>query len=455
MEPPVLHGDTVGKEMSSAPALPPRKVSRPHPVPAVQSDRGELATTLSVDAHRLLQEAEWFWGDISREDVNEKLNDTPDGTFLVRNASTKGGDYTLTLRKGGSNKLIKIGHRAGKYGFSEPYKFNSVVELVNFYRNESLAQYNSILDIKLLYPVSRFTEDEIGNAADAGKVMQALEDIDREYTSKTRCYDDYFEDLARTKESINLKKQALDAFRAAVSMFQGQIKLQEGFHSQAQPHETKSLEENLEVLKQRLATLMSSKEHVDESLKQQIVYSRTLEREMNSLKPDIIELFKQKDRHINWLKAHGIKPHRYNAFEVGRGYEVETDLDSLPHQDINTWLIQDCSREMAERLLAGTPDGTFLVRPSRSRIGQYALSITCHGVTNHCIIYETSRGYGFAEPYNIYPSLKSLVLHYSQNSLEEHNDLLSTTLAYPVYAHIVSDSGCGSVTSSGSVGYYH
>lgn len=58
----------------------------------------------------------------------------------------------------------------------------------------------------------------------------------------------------------------------------------------------------------------------------------------------------------------------------------------------------------------------------------------CNGLLNHCIIYETERGYGFAEPYNIYESLKSLVLHYAQNSLEEHNDSLTTTLAFPVLA---------------------
>ena len=60
-----------------------------------------------------------------------------------------------TFRKGGNNKLIKIFHREGKYGFSDPLTFSSVVELINHYRHESLAQYNPKLDVKLLYPVSK------------------------------------------------------------------------------------------------------------------------------------------------------------------------------------------------------------------------------------------------------------------------------------------------------------
>lgn len=61
-------------------------------------------------------------------------------------------------RKGGNNKLIKIFHRDKKYGFSEPLSFLSVVELINHYRHESLAQYNAKLDTRLLCPVSKYQQ---------------------------------------------------------------------------------------------------------------------------------------------------------------------------------------------------------------------------------------------------------------------------------------------------------
>ena len=74
-------------------------------------------------------------------------------------------------------QLVKICFVDGKYGFSEPFQFNSVTELVEFYQRESLKEYNKDLDTRLLYPVSRFTQeadvdvDETSLAAESGGVV--------------------------------------------------------------------------------------------------------------------------------------------------------------------------------------------------------------------------------------------------------------------------------------------
>lgn len=360
----------------------------------------------------------------------------------------------MTLKKDGTDRVIKIFHSNGCYGFLKDGAFGSVVELINFYRHSSLKEYNQVLDIKLLYPVSRFVQDgEYQLLMDnKDQLVQKFVDVTSEIKTLTTSLDTISENHKRTENDIGFKRQAHEAFQEAETMFNEQIDVQERYRSEAQPHEMKRLEENSELLRARLQALNECKKNLESDLEVQRKQSNIFERAINEYKAMINGLTRQEKRLKTMMVSHGLSEALIKQI-IDEGMSAWTNQDTIEHMyEEHSWFCKKFSRSDAEKCLAGAPTGTFLIRLSAANRA-FALSIVANGVVNHCIIYQTEHNtFGFAEPYNIYKSLKELVVHYSINSLEEHNEQLQTTLKIPfhVYAQSSSSSTMSSLSSGGS-----
>lgn len=98
-------------------------------------------------------------------------------------------------------------------------------------------------------------------------------------------------------------------------------------------------------------------------------------------------------------------------------------VDSL---EKHSWFHGNITRAEAELCLSSGINGSFLVRESESKPGQYSISLRYDGRVFHYRIHHDSQSKCYVTPESKFDSLAKLVIHHSKNP-----DGLTTTLHYP------------------------
>lgn len=87
-----------------------------------------------------LRRSGWYWGHMTVNEAKEKLQDAPEGTFLVRDSSHADYLLTISVKTSAGPTNLRIEYREGKFRLdsvvcvrSRLKQFDSVVHLIEYY----------------------------------------------------------------------------------------------------------------------------------------------------------------------------------------------------------------------------------------------------------------------------------------------------------------------------------
>nr|CAH8870850.1 unnamed protein product [Trichobilharzia regenti] len=443
-----------------------------------------------------LENQEWYWGDITQEEVREIMAGLQDGYFLVRDASERSvAAFTLVVRWQGQNKLNRIYHRGEYFGLTDPPHptFRLVSELINFCRSHplNLSNYRSL---RLIWPVShrhkRFngkadassnndSSNNNNNNNISGENRRSADGVfacflsDSQLSSELKKtaveisqLDKLIADLElQSKSAIELKEDAVRLIKAYKNVYKWlQISLSR-LNNYSYPSEKLKISPQIETLKNEMSEveqkIKENKEEVNEQCKKARVvfekYANAISRQ-RKLKRQTQEIRRAlKDRGIKAESLSGSNSsldsgcissaNRLVDTQTGEMGSMKQDIQShvfinfddasVPEEirDRRYWFLTDVTRQRVEELLTDRPPGTFVVRPSTAG-NKLALGVRLESSVQHCLIHCINGKYGFVEKSCTFDSLEDLVCYHHVHDLKRYNKVLNTTLKYPIKLHL-------------------
>lgn len=406
-----------------------------------------------------LHQQEWYWADASKDEIASAISDCPNGTFCVRNASTK-GNYTLTLRCGERNRLIRIIVCDQRCGFTEDtLKFDSVISLVEYYRRNSLVEYNQQLSTELLYPLRKTNLERtpwiIDGAHSVEHLLCQLRGLHAAHLRIMRYDDQLSVELDSLRGELQRKRQAQAAFTAAYALFLRQMEMLENNRKiLIDEADLAKLNNNKEGQRRRLESIRFQQQQMVEQTETIAKIIEEKETLRCSLTPKLSKLHKELG--ICQFRLCKLNVSQATMDRVLQEVSFLIDMEREPLARIllqltlqwqpDRYLSFDCTKDNALKIIRSLMDcypnnsnGIFLIRPSQSQIGHYALTISNENHIFNCLIeyrdlkHPESSGYAFLNTKLFFSTLVDFVRYYSHCSMKEHNPQLDTKLKIPAF----------------------
>uniref|UniRef100_A0A8C5FQA3 Vav 2 guanine nucleotide exchange factor n=1 Tax=Gadus morhua TaxID=8049 RepID=A0A8C5FQA3_GADMO len=115
-------------------------------------DPTPIAITPPLQLADFTQKEHWFAGNMERQQADNLLKSHISGTYLIRERTAEAERFAISIKFNDEVKHIKVIEKDSWIHITEAKKFESLLELVEYYQAHSLKESFKLLDTTLRYP---------------------------------------------------------------------------------------------------------------------------------------------------------------------------------------------------------------------------------------------------------------------------------------------------------------